>query len=268
MRRRIELWGSSLPVVGVVHLLPLPGSPGHDRSLSQIENAALRDAEALAAGGVDALIVENFGDRPFFPSRVPPETVACMAVIARAIRSECHLPLGINVLRNDAFSALAIAEAVGAAFIRVNVFTGARLTDQGVVEGEAHEIVRYRRALGSDAMILADVGVKHSVPIADVPIGEEVSDALSRGAADAVIVTGAATGAPADSADLAEARAAAGEAPVLVGSGVNPDTLDDLTESADGFIVGSFFKEEGDVMRPVDADRVRMFMQVLDSLRP
>src|SRR5688572_14016028 len=136
-------------VIGMLHLPPLPGSPRHQpRPPGQLESAVLQDADALAAGGVHGLMLENFGDVPFHPARVPPYVVAHMTAFAAAVRQRfSELPLGINVLRNDGQSALAIAAAVGASFIRVNVLCGARLTDQGIIQGIAHDLMRDRANL-------------------------------------------------------------------------------------------------------------------------
>src|SRR5262249_4211077 len=151
-------------IVGMVHLLPLPGAPRYGGDLEAVLRRAREDAEALVAGGVDGVMVENFGDAPFYPERVPPETVAAMTRAARAVVEVVSVPVGVNVLRNDAAAALAIAGVVGASFIRVNVHTGAMWSDQGLLQGRAHETLRQRRALGARVLILADVLVKHAVP--------------------------------------------------------------------------------------------------------
>ena len=143
-----ETWqGVDTPVVGMVHLPPLPGSPRSSLSMGAIVDAALADVAALHAGGVDGLIIENFGDAPFFPVRVPDYTVASMAVVAREVRDAFPGPIGVNVLRNDALAALGIALAAGADFIRVNLLAGSRIADQGLLHGEAHELLRRRRHL-------------------------------------------------------------------------------------------------------------------------
>ena len=156
----------SIPVVGMLHLPALPGAPGFDGQLESIRAGLWRDAEALVDAGVDGLMLENFGDRPFFPRDVPPWTTAHMAALAVETRRRFDIPLGINVLRNDGRAALAVAHAAGAQFIRVNVLAGARVTDQGVLEGVAHELLRDRRLLrAEETRILADVNVKHSAPL-------------------------------------------------------------------------------------------------------
>lgn len=241
------------PVVGMVHLEPLPGSPRY-RSMAFALEAALADARALVEGGCDGLLVENFGDVPFHKDRVGPETVAAMTAIAAAIaRERPGIPLGINVLRNDARAALGIAAAVGARFIRVNVHAGTRFTDQGVVEGRADRTLRRRRLLGAEGVaIWADVDCKHSLPVPGAALEREARDLAERALADALIVTGPATGEPPDLEDLRTVRAAAG-VPVVAGSGLTAAAVGDVFPLCDGAIVGTAFKSQG----RVDVARVR-----------
>jgi membrane complex biogenesis BtpA family protein len=252
------------PAIGVIHLRPLPGSPGCDQTIDEIADCALRDAEALATGGMDGLLLENFGDAPFYPGAVPPWTIACLTEIAGQVRRRFSVPLGINVLRNDASAALSVAVAVSAQFIRVNILCGARVTDQGVIEGQAHRVLRERRQLGADDIqIWADVHVKHSGPLSPRALSEEVSDTIERGLADAVIISGAATGRPASLAELSVAQQAADRTPVLLGSGVTIDNLLEWLPLADGFIVGSALKQGGRADQPVDPEAVQAFVRVL-----
>ena len=244
----------------MLHLPALPGAPGSRLTLEEIRTFVLRDTEALAGGGVDGLIVENFGDTPFYPGRVPPSTVASMAVLAREVKSRIALPLGVNVLRNDGLAALAVAAAAGAEFIRINVYTGARLTDQGIIQGEAHEVMRCRRALGGAVRIFADVAVKHSAPLGIRDLADEVEDTVRRGMADAVIVSGSATGRQTRLEDLRMARDAAGGAPVFAGSGVSAANVAEVLACCDGVIAGTALKRGGETTNPVDEARVREFM--------
>lgn len=264
-----NMFETRFPVFGVLHLPALPGAPANRLSLDGITDHLLKDAEALASGGVDGLILENFGDAPFYPNRVPPHTVAQMSVLGRAVRDRYReLSLGVNVLRNDGLSALAIASAIGAQFIRVNVYCGARVTDQGLVEGEAHEIQRYRAMLDPSIRVFADVDVKHSAPLGDYDVETDVRDVVERGRADAIIVSGVGTGATTRVDDVERAQDAAGhQASVWIGSGATPDNVDSLLSTADGLIVGSAFKYEGRVNDPVDPDRVAEFMAVVRNLR-
>ncbi len=258
----LELFKRTKPVIGMIHLAALPGAPRYAGSLAEVRERALRDAEALARGGVQALTMENFGDAPFYPGRVPASVVANMTAIAGELRRRFDLPLGINVLRNDGISALSIAAAVGAAMIRVNVLCGAQVTDQGVIAGIAHDLLRERALLSAQhVLILADVGVKHATPLGlPRPLPDEVHDVVQRGGADAVIATGSATGAAARLEALAEMKHAAGDTPVLVGSGISASNIGEYARHADGFIVGTSLKVDGVSDGPVDVQRVRALM--------
>ncbi len=251
----------SKPLIGMLHAPPLPGSPRYGGHLESVVSAVLVDADALVTGGVPALLLENFGDAPFFPRRVPAETVAALTRLAVEVRRRFEVPLGINVLRSDGESALAIASAAGAAFVRINVLCGARLTDQGVIEGRAHRVLRLRRELGAQPIaILADVDVKHSAPLAPRPLEEEVIETIERGGADGIIVSGAATGQATSVAHVQRAKASAEATPVLVGSGVTAETLHGLWPHADGFIVGTAMKYGGVVTEAVELARVEALL--------
>jgi membrane complex biogenesis BtpA family protein len=254
------------PVIGMLHLLPLPGSPSYRGSAQSIRERLLSDAEALVSGGVNGLMIENFGDVPFYPDRVPAHVVAQMTSLAQLIRQRFDLPLGINVLRNDGRSALAIAHAVGADFIRVNILCGARVTDQGMIQGVAHDLLRDRATLGApNIKILADVDVKHSAPLAQRDLRDEVEDTIHRGLADAVIVSGAGTGKPTDPQHVRAVKDAAGAVPVFVGSGADAGTISQLLPHCDGLIVGSALKQSGIATNPVDIQRVRSLMRAVSE---
>ena len=255
-------------VIGMLHLAPLPGSPGWGGDLGAVAAAALRDARTLREGGVRALMLENFHDVPFHPDAVPPVTIAAMTAVAAAVRRECpDCSLGINVLRNDAEASLAVAVAVGAAFVRVNVHSGSTVTDQGLMHGRAWHTLRRRAEYGIPVGILADLRVKHAAPLVTWPLADEARDLRLRGLADGLIVTGAATGAGAEPADLAALREVLPDCPLLVGSGVTADTVERFLPAADGFIVGTGLKEGGDVAAPVSLERVRAFMARLAAAR-
>ena len=235
-------WRGLAPIIGMVHLRALPGAPANTATLDEIEASARTDARALVTGGAHGVLVENFGDAPFFPGRVPAATLAAMTRVARSLRELVDLPLGVNVLRNDGCGALAIAHAVGADFIRVNVLTGTRLTDQRIIQGIAHDLLRLSKELGADSIkILADVNVKHSAALADYGVEQEVEDAVHRDGADAVIVSGSGTGKRIDTGELRN------------------------VQLADGFIVGTGLKKGGDVDRPIDPDRVRDLAGALEK---
>jgi membrane complex biogenesis BtpA family protein len=219
---------------------------------------ALADARALVEGGMDAVLIENYGDAPFTPGRVEPATVAALAVVAREVRAAFPTAtLGINVLKNDARAALAIACAVGATFIRVNVHAGAVVADQGLVQSDAYATLRDRRLLGADVKIFADVGGKHAVPLAPVDLEQHARDLTHRGLADGLVVSGQATGAATALADVKRVRGAVPGVPLLVGSGATAETAAELLSVADGLIVGTALKRGGDVTAAVDPERVR-----------
>jgi membrane complex biogenesis BtpA family protein len=254
-------------VIGMVHLRALPGSPRWDGDMMGVLRAALEDARALAEGGADAIMVENHGDVPFTAGRVDAASVAGMAVAVAEIRRQVRLPIGVNVLKNDVRSALAIAASAGARFVRVNVHVGAVVADQGLIQSDAHDSLRYRRLLGANVTILADVQAKHGMPLAPVPIEQEARDCFARGLADALVVSGVATGEPTPMSDLKRVRGAVPEAPLLVGSGVSPETVDDLLSVADGVIVGTSIKRDGRLANPVDAERVRRLVAAARGAR-
>lgn len=252
-------------IVGMLHVPALPGSPRNQLGLDDIIHWVLNDAEVLAAEGIDTVILENFGDIPFYPGSVPVHTVAFMTAVAREVKRRFPLRLGINILRNDAESALAVAAAADADFIRVNVHTGARVTDQGLIQGKAHETVRYRKALGDTIRIFADVDVKHSAPLAARALEEEVEEVVSRGCADAVIVSGTGTGRQTEPADLRTAKRAAAGVAVYAGSGVAEGTVASVLGIADGVIVGTALKRDGVTVNPIERARVRSFMRAVRS---
>lgn len=243
-------------VIGVVHLKALPGAPRWAGKLSSVIDQAVADAKAYERGRADALLVENFGDVPFSKSSVGAETVAAMTAAGRAVRDAVKIPIGFNVLRNDARAALALCAACGGSFIRVNVHTGAMLTDQGIIEGDAYGTLRYRRAVCPHAAIFADVHVKHAVVLGNFSIEESARDTLERGMADALIITGTGTGVAADIEDVQRVREACPKAKILLGSGVTADNAGQFLRYADGAIVGTSVKVAGRVENPVDHKRV------------
>ncbi|MEA5577546.1 photosystem I biogenesis protein BtpA [Anabaena sp. UHCC 0451] len=256
-----QLFKTRKPIIGVVHLLPLPTSPRWGGSLKAVIDRAEQEATALASGGVDGLIVENFFDAPFTKNQVDPAVVSAMTVVVQRIQNLVTLPVGLNVLRNDGRSAMAIASCVKAQFIRVNVLTGVMATDQGLIEGEAHQLLRYRRELGSDVKILADVLVKHARPLSSPNLTVAVKDTIERGLADGVILSGWATGSPTSLEDLELACGAAAGTPVFIGSGANWENIGTLMQAADGVIVSSSLKRHGQISQPIDPIRVSQFVE-------
>lgn len=258
--------------IGVVHLPPMPGDPLADTSTTfeDVRDFALRDAEALVQGGVDGVIIENFGSSPFAKgdaaSRLPPHQVCTLALVARACVERFDVSVGVNCLRNDAHSAMGIAAASGAHFIRVNVHTSACLTDQGVIEGEAHETLRYRRALQAEGVqILADVLVKHGAPLVPTDPATAAEDCVKRGLADGIIVTGSGTGKAADPELLAQVRSGAQGKPLLLGSGLTVQNAKRYISHLDGAIVGTSLKRDGQLNAPVDSTRVLALADLLHT---
>ena len=256
-----QLFKTPNPIIGVVHLLPLPTSPRWGGSLKAVIDRAEQEATALASGGVDGIMIENFFDAPFTKSQVDPAVVSAMTLIINQVMNLVTLPMGINVLRNDAQSALAIATCVKAQFIRVNVLTGVMATDQGLIEGQAHQLLRYRRELGSNVLILADVLVKHARPLGSPNLTTAVQDTIERGLADGVILSGWATGSPPNLEDLELATAAANGTPVFIGSGASWENISTLMQAADGVIVSSSLKRHGRREQPIDPIRVSQFVE-------
>jgi hypothetical protein len=250
-------------LIGVVHLQPLPGSPRWGGNLQAVIDFAIADARAYERGGAHAVFLENFGDVPFTKTGVGPETIAAMTAAGCAVRAAVKLPIGFNVLRNDARAALALCAACGGDFIRVNVHTGAMLTDQGLIEGDAYHTLRYREHLRSAAQIFADVHVKHAVPLGDWSLEDSAHDTVERGLADALIVSGVGTGQAADLQDVEAVRRACPKTKLLLGSGVTAANVKEYLRLADGVIVGSSLKRDGKLANPVDAKRVAALVKAM-----
>jgi len=252
-------------VIGMVHLLPLPAAPRWGGSLEAVLDRALADARALRDGGVDAVLVENYGDVPFHAEGVEAVTIAAMTRAVRAVVEAVDMPVGVNVLRNDAAAALAVAAATGARFIRVNVHTGGMFTDQGWIEGRAAETLRVRSRVAPEVAILADLMVKHATPPPGLELADAARDAWERGLADALIVSGTATGGTIDPDDVEAVRRAAPDAPVLMGSGVTAATVRSALGTAHAVIVGSALEADGRAGGPVELARVRALVQAARS---
>ncbi|MFG0315649.1 MAG: BtpA/SgcQ family protein [Planctomycetota bacterium JB042] len=266
---RVSTWwgrtfGTEVPAIGVVHLPALPGSPNARRPIDRIADQAAADARLYLEHGLHGVIVENFGDAPFEPGAVPPHVVASMTRVAVAVREAAGgRPVGVNVLRNDARAALAVAAAAGLDFLRVNVLAGTFATDQGLIQGDAAGLLRERRAIGAAVRVFADVRVKHAAPLREAPLDVEVEELVGRAGADAVLVTGATTGRPPDRERLGVVARAAGRAPVVVASGADPRNVAELAADADGFVVGTALKAGGRTTARPDPARVERFAEAL-----
>ena len=252
----------SLPrLIGMVHLRPLPGSPRFGGDVDAILERAVSDARTLADAGFDAIMIENFGDAPFFADSVPAVTVASMTRAVAAVSESIDLPIGVNVLRNDGLSAIAVAAATGASMIRVNVLSSMMYTDQGPIVGRAAEIARASSQLAPDLQILADVFVKHASPPPGSTIELAAIDAWERSGADCLVVSGTGTGSSVDLEDLKRVRAAVPDAPIAIGSGASISNIAALADLSDTVIVGSSIKPNQDPAEAVDADLATRFVE-------
>ncbi|MCK4658601.1 MAG: BtpA/SgcQ family protein [Phycisphaerae bacterium] len=256
----VNRWPRPL-LIGMCHLPPLPGSPRYGLEMGAVVEHAVRDARTLREAGFDALIVENFGDAPFAASRIAPWTTAALAIVVAEVKSAAGMPVGVNALRNDALAALGIAAAAGGDFVRVNILVGVSATDQGFIQGQAAELLCCRQRIAPTVEIFADVHVKHAVCISQPDIALAAEETAYRGQADALIVSGATTGRPADLEELQRVRRTVPDRLLLAGSGVTPETVGAILEVADGVIVGSCLKPGGNTDLPIDLALANAFMK-------
>ena len=262
-----NLFGTDKPFIGVIHLLPLPGSVGWDGQLRPIYERAEQEAIALSSGGADGIIVENFFDLPFTKGRIDTATASVLTIAVDRIMALTDKPVGVNCLRNDGLSSLAIAVATKAHFIRVNVLIGAMVTDQGLIEGIAHELLAYRHSLNAKSIkIFADVLVKHANPLGtNNNIAQIAHETKKRGLADALIVTGHSTGQPPLIEDLKNVRTVLPDCPLFAGSGVNKENVEQILSIADGAIIGTAIKRQNNLENPIDIERVREIKKIFTN---
>lgn len=265
-----RLFGIRKPIIGTVHLLPLPGSPRYKGGyIKDVALQAATDARAYVDGGIDALIVENEGDIPFLkPEEVGPETVASLTAAALAVRDAVDVPLGINCLANAVTQSLAVAKAVEGTFVRANQWSNAYVANEGFVEGAAAQALRFRSAIkGEEIKVLADVHVKHGshAIVADRSV-EEMTRDVEAFDADVLIATGNRTGDPTRAQEIATIKNAA-SLEVIIGSGLTADNVAELLKVADGAIVGSAMKHGGVWWNPVDHARVHAIVEQVKELR-
>lgn len=245
-------------LVGMIHAGALPGTPRSVATVDELARAAVQEAWVLAEGGCDAVLVENMHDVPYLRGAVGPEVVAAMTAICRAVREATDLPCGVQVLAGANEAALAVALAAGLDFVRVEGFVFGHVADEGWMDACAGPLLRYRRTIGAEHIaVWADVKKKHAAhaATADVGLAETVRAAEFFGA-DAVVVTGEATGRETSAADLATARGAT-KLPVVVGSGVTAENAATALQHADAVIVGSALKKGGHWAGPVELERVK-----------
>ncbi len=249
-------------IIGMVHVGPLPGSPKYSGDLDKMIQEAVQNAVTLVEGGVDAVMVENFYDAPFPKNSADPVTVASMAVIVKEITKTINVPVGVNILRNCGIDAAAVAAVTRASFIRVNALSEVVITDQGILEPIAYDLMKYLKLVGHRPAILADVHVKHGRPLADRPIEVVAVETVERGGADAIIVSGEATGSEASINDVIKVKNVV-NVPVIVGSGITADNAASFLRYADGAIVGTYFKEGG----RISLKKVKALMDKVQELR-
>jgi len=262
-----KIFGVKIPVIGVIHLLPLPGAPLYeDISVEKISEKAVRDAKTMADNGIDGLIIENFGDK-MFQKTVGPETVAAMTYIAKDIKSEVSIPIGICALQSDAISSIAIAKAVQASFVRIPYYVETSIVDAGAMESVAAAALRYRKYLGADVKIFADIHIKHSYPLMQRPIEYAAEDCYHRGLADAIIVTGRKTGGDTNPDDIRRVREALPELPLVVGSGVNEENVEKYISMVDAIIVATGLNFDGKVETEPDPSRINSFINKVKAFR-
>jgi membrane complex biogenesis BtpA family protein len=261
------LFGSAKPVIAMIHIAALPGTPAHALKLRDIEAKAVREAKIYRDAGVDGVMIENMHDTPYLRGKVGPEIVAAMAVIGRSVKDATQLPCGVQILAGANQEAMAVAHMAGLDFIRAEGFAFAHVADEGLIEASAAELLRYRRQIGAEMIqVWADVKKKHAAHAitADVSL-PATAHAVEFMRGDAVIVTGAVTGDAPRRADLLGAKRGT-KLPVYLGSGVTATNLRQFVRAADGFIVGSEFKADGDWSGEVRAERVERFVQTLGKL--
>jgi membrane complex biogenesis BtpA family protein len=264
----LDPFTSPKPLVGVIHVGALPGTPASSLTVGELVELAVREAAAYREGGVDGLMVENMHDVPYLRGSVGPEVVAAMAVVARAVKSEARLPVGVQILAGANVESVAVAHAAGLDYVRVEAYAFAHVADEGLIQSSAAEVLRFRRKIGAGGVrVWADVKKKHSshAITADVSLGETCA-AVEFMRGDAVIVSGSATGEAPRAADVREARSHC-RIPVLLGSGVTPENVAEFYDAADGFIVGSYFKEGGLWSNTVEPARVRRMAEAVRALR-
>lgn len=245
-------------LIGMIHVGALPGTPLNALPVSELIRLAREEALILRDSGIDALMIENMHDRPYLKGAVGPEITAAMTAIAYEVKIASQLPCGIQILAAANREALAVAHAVGLEFIRSEGFVFAHLADEGLIESDAGELLRFRRQIGAEnVQILTDIKKKHSSHAITADL--DISDAAKAAAyflSDGLIITGRHTGEEANVTDFEAARAIAPELPLIAGSGITPENCNTYLGLADALIVGSSLKSGGNWEYPVDRQRV------------
>jgi membrane complex biogenesis BtpA family protein len=267
MERFRSVFGAGKPVIAMVHLGALPGTPLHDAGagVEGIVAAARADLLALQAAGFDAVMFGNENDRPY-ELAVDPASTATMAYVIGRLRPEITVPFGVNVLW-DPMATVALAAATGAAFAR-EILTGAYASDMGLWVPDAGRALRYRDRLGRrDLVMLYNVSAEFAGSLDPRPLPDRARSAVFSSIPDAVLVSGQITGEAAALSDLEAVKKAVTGVPVLANTGVKHETVAEVLAVADGCIVGSALKEGGDTWKPVDPDRAADFMARVRAAR-
>src|SRR5882724_1106246 len=267
-----QLFSQAKPVIGVIHVGALPGTPLNTQKVAELVTSAKREAKLYREAGVDGVMIENMHDVPYLRAEVGPEIVAAMTMIASEVKSEVksegHLPVGIQILAGANIEAMAVAHAAGLDFIRAEGYAYAHVADEGLIQASAARLLRYRRLIGAaHIQVWADVKKKHSAHAitADVSLGA-TAETIEFMGADCVIVTGSVTGEAPKVDDMKEAKTHC-HLPVILGSGISADNIAEFYNEADGFIIGSSFKVDGHWSNTVDPSRVATLMRSLNKLR-
>ena len=266
--KSILLLGKYKPIIAMIHVQALPGTPSYGGDSEAVIEAAKQEAELYAKAGVDILMIENMHDRPYLKKNVGPEITAMMTLIGQTIKLETQLPCGIQILAGANNEALAAAKAANLDFVRAEGFVFGHLADEGFMESDAGSLLRYRKKIDAENIpVFTDIKKKHSAHVltSDVSLAE-TAKAAAFFLSDGLIVTGSSTGQAADRGEL-EAVKKVTDLPVLVGSGLTFENVDEYLPLADGLIVGSYFKKEGNWSNPIEFDRVLKFMEKVNTLR-
>ena len=267
-KKNIAVLGIHKPIIAMIHVQALPGTPAYNGKCNEIIEAAIKEADLYKKAGVDILMIENMHDRPYLKRKVGPEITAMMTMIGQAIKSETQLPCGVQILAGANEEALAIAKAANLDFVRAEGFVFAHIGDEGVFESDAGSLLRYRKMIDAeDILVFTDIKKKHSAHAitSDVNLAE-TAHAAEFFLSDGVIVTGTSTGKSAAINDLEEVKLAT-NLPVLVGSGITIENINNYMHVSDALIVGSYFKKDGNWTNTIDFDRVSKFMEKAEFLR-
>ena len=256
------------PVIGVIHVGALPGTPASQRSVAELADDAKEEARLYRACGVDGIIIENMHDVPYLRGEAGPEIVAAMTLLGQTVKLESGLPVGIQILAGANTEAMAVAHAAGLDFIRAEGYVFAHIADEGWIESSAAKLLRYRKQIGAEHVrVWTDVKKKHSshAITTDISLGD-TAEAAEFMRSDAIIVTGSATARPPQLADVLEVKAHC-HLPIVLGSGIDVNNIADFYSAADGFIIGSYFKRDGHWAHTVDEKRVMNLMEAVNKLK-